>query len=573
MYEDSIYDPLKNPGLYMNPYVDYGQINGIQAPQMVEQTNAPSAGLKAQIWAQQHAGDTTQGLLAGTTMLGTMIGGLNLGNYNNEINGIANGGITNTAEINPADMSTAMQQINKPVTHDANEYGGKSVGQQIQSVGTGTASGAALGSAIMPGIGTAIGAVVGGIGSLTTGLIGQNKAKRAAKAANEAESQRQANAMATLQNAANNYTTNMQYKNRANILAEGGDVLNATNTFDDNSFNAVNTGGTHESNPFGGVPIGMAPDGLPNLVEQGEVIANDYVFSDRLKMPKSLINKYKLKAGTFADGIKEFKERGYNDVDGDNIAKKTFEAVRDDFMNEQEALRLKNMTKKNVFACGGHKHADGDFLRYLQPVGDALGLMYDAIDPYKPKTVDVAQHAREVSAMPITAQLRLQQVDPTYQMQQANALSSLTTGTIANSSSISKNAALLAAQTNALKAQADAYQQGVMNANNINERQASFNRATEQQNAQMGLHAQMTNAQNDNAYRQMLSQQAQYNTSMRDQWKRGTDAARGQELSNIFNSFGNMGREAHDLGLIRALADSGVFGTLNDNIAKASKIR
>jgi len=29
--------------------------------------------------------------------------------------------------------------------------------------------------------------------------------------------------------------------------------------------------------------MGIAPDGKPNLVEEGEVIYNDYVFSNRLK--------------------------------------------------------------------------------------------------------------------------------------------------------------------------------------------------------------------------------------------------------------------------------------------------
>ena len=43
----------------------------------------------------------------------------------------------------------------------------------------------------------------------------------------------------------------------------------------------IDNGGLHEENPYEGVPMGVAPDGKPNLVEEGEVIYNDYVFSNR----------------------------------------------------------------------------------------------------------------------------------------------------------------------------------------------------------------------------------------------------------------------------------------------------
>ena len=43
----------------------------------------------------------------------------------------------------------------------------------------------------------------------------------------------------------------------------------------------IDNGGLHEENPYEGVPMGVAPDGKPNLAEEGEVIYNDYVFSNR----------------------------------------------------------------------------------------------------------------------------------------------------------------------------------------------------------------------------------------------------------------------------------------------------
>ena len=56
----------------------------------------------------------------------------------------------------------------------------------------------------------------------------------------------------------------------------------------------VGNGGTHEENPMEGVPMGMDAEGNPNLVEQGEVIFNDYVFSNRLFADGSLLESFNL---------------------------------------------------------------------------------------------------------------------------------------------------------------------------------------------------------------------------------------------------------------------------------------
>ena len=40
--------------------------------------------------------------------------------------------------------------------------------------------------------------------------------------------------------------------------------------------------------------MGIDNQGIPNLVEEGEVVFNDYVFSNRLKVPKAVKEKYKL---------------------------------------------------------------------------------------------------------------------------------------------------------------------------------------------------------------------------------------------------------------------------------------
>lgn len=127
----------------------------------------------------------------------------------------------------------------------------------------------------------------------------------------------------------------------------------------------IDEGGTHESNPYEGVPMGIAPDGKPNLVEEGEVIYNDYVFSNRLTVPKDVRNKYKLRGTndlTFADAVKQLTKDA-TERPNDPISQETLNDIMTDLMTTQEELRIQQ--ENNKFACGGkksHLHANGDWL-------------------------------------------------------------------------------------------------------------------------------------------------------------------------------------------------------------------
>lgn len=79
----------------------------------------------------------------------------------------------------------------------------------------------------------------------------------------------------------------------SHMAAKGGPVSTRNNF--SNGVVKVENGGTHEQNPMEGVPMGIAPDGLPNLVEEGEVIFNDYVFSNRLKPDRKDLERMGLK--------------------------------------------------------------------------------------------------------------------------------------------------------------------------------------------------------------------------------------------------------------------------------------
>jgi hypothetical protein len=82
-----------------------------------------------------------------------------------------------------------------------------------------------------------------------------------------------------------------------NTLAMGG-FLNQHGAQD---IIPIENGGTHEENPYGGVPMGIGVNGKMNTVEEGEVKFGDYVFSNRLSLGGE-ITQLGTKENTFADG-------------------------------------------------------------------------------------------------------------------------------------------------------------------------------------------------------------------------------------------------------------------------------
>lgn len=158
--------------------------------------------------------------------------------------------------------------------------------------------------------------------------------------------------------------------------AFGGDLMTHGATFD-TGVTLVGNGNTHENNPYEGVPMGVDQEGVPNLVEEGEVIYNDYVFSNRLKVPKAVRNKYKLKGKrpiTFADAAlqmsKESEERP-----NDPISKNGLEALLGELAYTQEQLRTRKK-RANTFARGGrlgriYAGEEGD--PYSQALAQGMG--------------------------------------------------------------------------------------------------------------------------------------------------------------------------------------------------------
>lgn len=139
------------------------------------------------------------------------------------------------------------------------------------------------------------------------------------------------------------------------------------------NFISINTGGSHSENPYEGVQLGVDPEGTPNLVEEGETVFNDYVFSNRMNVPKAVRNKYKLRGNkplTFADAskilAKESEERP-----NDPISMRGLQAMMADLASTQENIRMRKEIKSlsNRFDDGGFTFTNpyATRLRYQQP--------------------------------------------------------------------------------------------------------------------------------------------------------------------------------------------------------------
>ena len=400
----------------------------------------------------------------------------------------------------------------------------------------------------------------------------------------------------------------------ANFTAYGGPIDIGRNIFNrggimhqhggdfSNGLIFIDNGGTHEQNPFEGVQMGVDAQGIPNMVEEGEVVWNDYVFSNRLKPTKEFKDKYKVKGDTFADVAKEMQKES-EERPNDPISKRGLEDSMMKLQIEQEDIRMKDNRRgsKNLFREGGPKlpsleglqqsvdkwMQDHDVkpaplktkgiegvtprhlqipepgfnlsdLRYAPAVGSAIGAATSLLSKpdYTPSDT-VLEAANQlgnytpISYNPIGNYLSYNPFDRNYYTNKLNAQAGATRRAIMNTSNPSRNAALLAADYNAqgklgdLARQAEEY--------NLAQRQAveQFNRGTNQANAEMGLRAAMANQGTAlKARSSRLSGIAQA-MQMRDAIDNRRSASISSNLTNLFNNLGNIGKEEYMMDMIR----------------------
>lgn len=232
---------------------------------------------------------------------------------------------------------------------------GQGFGQAFAAGNKGFAAGSGLGP---------IGAAASAIGSTVTSIIGtvgrNRRAKKEAARINEAIDYANDFNQKSLVNRATNLIDQQAAGLEANYAAFGGDLQTHGANFD-TGLTLIGNGGTHEANPYEGVPMGVDQEGTPNLVEEGEVIFNGYVYSKRVKVPKAVRNKYKLRGNkplTFADAAlqisKEAEERP-----NDPISKNGLYALLGELASVQETIRQRKT--RNQFKLGGqvNKFDDG----------------------------------------------------------------------------------------------------------------------------------------------------------------------------------------------------------------------
>lgn len=127
------------------------------------------------------------------------------------------------------------------------------------------------------------------------------------------------------------------------VKAFGGEL--GTNGSDfTNGLLEINAGGSHEDNPFEGVQLGVDQNGVPNLVEEGETVFNDYVFSKRMVVPEFMKKQLGLGSAkddiTFADASKKIAQESV-ERPNDPISQAGLEAGLAKLAEIQETERMR----------------------------------------------------------------------------------------------------------------------------------------------------------------------------------------------------------------------------------------
>lgn len=141
--------------------------------------------------------------------------------------------------------------------------------------------------------------------------------------------------------------------NPLSTFALGGDIQ--TNGSDwSNGLMHIDAGGSHESSPYDGVQLGTDSQGKPNLVEEGETIFDDYVFSKRIKADAQTKKKFHVSKNTnisYADLSKKL-EKESAERPNDAISQAGLEKQMHDLADEQERQKSETQAKEaqEVFA-------------------------------------------------------------------------------------------------------------------------------------------------------------------------------------------------------------------------------
>lgn len=358
----------------------------------------------------------------------------------------------------------------------------------------------------------------------------------------------------------------------------------------------INEGGTHQENPYDGIQLGVDEQGIPNLVEEGELIWDDYVFSNRIKVPKAVRQKYKLRDDiTYAEAAKKLQKES-EERPNDPISKNGLVAFMEELRNNQEEQRIKKEEKNNKYSEGGplfnislpefpvlpdlpvYPELSGTStqtgtpvrgikqnpLRYAPIIGSAISVVNDMTGGNNPDytNTDLFRNAirtanRQVGYKPIGQYLRYEPLDTDYYASRLDSSTSSGRRAIQNTAGGNRAAALagiLGSDYNyitslgQLARQAEEYNQAQK------QRVAEFNRATDQYNSDLETRVDMFNTENAIKQAQMYNSLATMRQSIYDRNR----AERIANLTNFIQGLGDYGRESTDRDTLRWLADLGV---------------
>lgn len=433
----------------------------------------------------------------------------------------------------------------------------QSTGDYLKRTGEASLSGAMAGAEIgtaVGGYGTIIGAGVGLLGGLASGIGGWIKsgsdAKKKAAEMNKYKDQANSRARTSFRNNAQNIHDTQLHSMLKNYVAYGGPL--STNGADfDNGLKMIDVGGSHEESPLDGVPMGIAPDGVPNLVEEGEVLYNNYVFSNRLSPSKKLLTALhlpkKYENHTYAY-IAEKLGKESEERPNDPISKAGLKDSMMRLMTAQETTR--QTMKKNR----GHKYDKGgwtEYLRYAPVVESGITTLTDAFgwtnkpDYRNAEAIeDAANSIREISAPQLGDYLTYNPFDREYFSNQLRAQGAATRRGVRNLAGLNRGTAastLLAADYNNSLGLGNLFRQGLEYNQAQKEKVASFNRGTNQFNIESILNAGKANQNRDTEVAKFLTTAAQlreniYGTSQRN---------KSQNLDNLATNLGSVGKEEY----------------------------
>ena len=348
------------------------------------------------------------------------------------------------------------------------------------------------------------------------------------------------------------------------LQTHGGDWSNGLTWF--------NNGGSHEENPYDGIPQGIAPDGKPNLVEEGEVKYNDYIFSDRLTVPEDIQNKYKVKDNTtFAKAVKKLSKES-EERPNDPISQNGLDIILNDLINSQEEIRMKKQQKQNRrYAKGGL--LDGENLRYAPVVGSAIGALSTALSKPDYESADMIANAANsagqympVSFNPIGDYLGYSPLDINYMANQLRASEQAAARNIMNTSGGNRGTAmagLLANTYNSQLALGDAYRKA-QEANLAQQQQvAQFNRQTNITNSQGILDAARANQEAKMRAGAQYLEGINRAATLRQQIKNNRQASLSANLTGLFDNLGAVGEDIANRRDRDFLMKNGVFGTMS----------